>query len=360
MSKKIFILFTILCFLSCYRTVEHVDPNKAKSDTRKPARILFAGDVMLDWGIKEIIYTDGIDAPIKSLRDFLGNFDYRFCNLECPITKDGEIHPTKLYIFRGNPEHIDLLKFAGINGVSLANNHALDYGKTGLFNTIEYLNRNGINYTGAGMDMNSARLPVTAEINNIRFVILAYTNVAYDDTLATEDGPGVAMAHLNSIKNDIECFRSLCDFIIVSMHWGIEYSFYPAEADIILAHSIIDSGADVIIGHHPHIFQGVEIYKGKPIFYSLGNFIFGSINEKAKENILVEISFSKKRADSFRVFPINGNGDTENPFRYKIFNESHAKNSLNRLIIISRPLGSQFAENAKIKGSSLFYKLSGK
>ncbi|MFH0977621.1 MAG: CapA family protein [Spirochaetota bacterium] len=357
MIGKIYLILILL--LSACSTTGNPDPEKSKNNHSQLVRILFAGDVMLDWAIKEVILNNGIDSPVIHLKKFLDNFDYNFCNLECPISDNGEVHPAKKYIFQGNTEHVALLKAAGINGVSLANNHTLDYGKTGLFNTLENLTANGINFTGAGGDLSEARVPITTEIKNTRFAILAYTNVAYEDTLAGENTPGVAKADLNIIRSDVQKCKSFYDFIIVSLHWGIEYSVYPAEYDIELGHSIIDSGADVIIGHHPHIVQGIEIYKGKPIFYSLGNFIFGSYNRDAKENILVEISFLKNRIHYFRVFPINGNGDAETPFQYKFLNGTRALNTLKRLIDISRPLKSPFAENAVIEGSSLVYRFAG-
>ena len=121
------------------------------------------------------------------------------------------------------------------------------------------------------------------------------------------------------------------------MHWGDEYSEYPNQKQIDLAHLIIESGADAIIGHHPHISQGIEIYKDKPIFYSVGNFIFGSVNEDIKDNMLVQISFLKNRLKLFRIYAINGN-TIKTPFQYRLLNGLDAKNSLNYLLDISKPL----------------------
>ncbi len=243
----------------------------------------------------------------------------------------------------------------GINGVSLANNHACDYGTTGLLDTIIRLSENGIDCAGAGIDIESSHLPLTVTINGLRVAVLVYADIAFEDSFAGRDTPGIARAKIESIRDDIKQYRTYYDFIIVSIHWGIEYSEYPEAKDIKLAHAIIRSGADAIIGHHPHIFQGIEIFEGRPIFYSLGNFIFGSINENAKENILVEISFLQNKIKSFRVYPINGNGNSKMPFQYKLLSGDHALTTLNKLVNISKPLTSGFTQNAVIKEDILEY-----
>jgi poly-gamma-glutamate capsule biosynthesis protein CapA/YwtB (metallophosphatase superfamily) len=348
--------FIVICFTLTFGCSSlNSNPDIIKKKLPQNGRILFAGDFMLDWGIRDIIIEQGPDYPVINIKNFLSSFDYRFCNLETPISGRGEVHPEKKFVFRGNPEHIALLKYAGINGVSLANNHACDYGTTGLMDTIVKLAESGIDSAGAGIDIESAHLPLTITINGIKLAILAYTDIAFEDTFAGRDNPGVAKAKLESIKEDIKHYKTINDFIIVSVHWGIEYSEYPEAKEIKLAHAIIKSGADAIIGHHPHIFQGIEIYEGKPIFYSLGNFIFGSKNENATENILVEIAFVKDKIKSFRVFPINGNGNSKMPFQYKLLDGDHAVMTLNKLVNISKPLTSDFTKNAAIKADSLEY-----
>jgi poly-gamma-glutamate capsule biosynthesis protein CapA/YwtB (metallophosphatase superfamily) len=351
--KKLLFIFILL--IGCISR----ESKKTEIPVTNPeeARLLFGGDVMLDWGIKDTIEKYGPEYSLKYLKNFLSAFNYRFCNLESPITADGEIHPEKKYVFRGNPEHIELLKYAGINGIGLANNHALDMGKTGLINTIEILKSNNINTTGAGADMEEARMPATVIINNIKIAILAYAGIAYENSFAGKGTPGIAPARPDFIAADIKKLRPDFDFILISIHWANEYSEYPTEKEIKLGHHIIDSGADAVIGHHPHIFQGIEIYKGKPVFYSLGNFIFGSVNEDAGENILVELSLEKKKIRSFAVFPINGNGNSETHFQYKLLEGEHANAALNHLLDISMPLKSGFQENAVIKEYSLEYNL---
>jgi poly-gamma-glutamate capsule biosynthesis protein CapA/YwtB (metallophosphatase superfamily) len=353
---NIYKFFVLICFTLTFGCSSlNNNPDIIKKELPQDGRILFAGDLMLDWGIQDIIIEQGPDYPVINIKNFLNSFDYRFCNLETPISDKGEAHPKKKFVFRGNPEYIALLKSAGINGVSLANNHACDYGTAGLLDTIVKLTESGIDSAGAGFDIESARLPLTIAINGIKIAVLAYTDIAFEDSYAGKDNPGIAKAKLESIKEDIKHYKTINDFIIISLHWGIEYSEYPEAKEIKSAHAIIKSGADAIIGHHPHIFQGIEIYEGKPIFYSLGNFIFGSINENATENILVEITFAKNKIKSFHVFPINGNGNSRKPFQYKLLNRDHAVKILNKLVNISKPLASEFTKKAAIKTDSLEY-----
>ncbi|MBN2403389.1 MAG: CapA family protein [Spirochaetes bacterium] len=354
--KKLFIIAFFPLLSQC--TSLNNNQEIISKDIPQEARILFGGDLMLDWGIQEVITEHGPDYPVKNIKDFLHSFDYRFCNLECPISDKEDPRPEKKFVFRGRPEHIALLKSAGINGVSLANNHACDYGKDGLLDTIDNLSKNGIGSAGAGRDMGAAHLPLTITINGINLAVLAYSSIAYSDSFADKDNPGVARAKIELITDDIKQYKAFNDFIIVSIHWGFEYSEYPEPKDIKLAHAIIKSGADAIIGHHPHIFQGIEIYEGKPIFYSLGNFVFGSINENAMENILVEIYLLKDKIKSLRIFPINGNGNTDTPFQYTLLKGIHAVETLKKLVSISKLTGSgetSFTKNAEIKGDCLEY-----
>ncbi len=352
-SKKIISpLFAFLIFNGCFFQPKKDAP---KVEVRKDLRVLFAGDVMLDWGISDVIEKNGYKYPFEDIKEFLKQFDYRFCNLECPVSEEGEPHPDKKYIFLGKPEYIETLKYGDINGVSLANNHSNDFGKTALLNTLTNLYTNGISFTGAGMNIGSAHLPISIDIKNVRLAVFAYSVIANDDSFATDSTPGIAGFSLDLIKEDIEQFRRLHDFIIISIHWGNEYSRYPTEKQIEMAHAIIDAGADVIIGHHPHIFQGIEIYKKKPIFYSLGNFIFGSINEDIRDNVLLEVSFLKEGIAYFSVFPINGNKNTRTPFRSQILKGPTAGRILKHLINISRQLGKDFPGRVVAEDSHLKY-----
>ena len=318
-------------------------------------RLLFGGDVMLDWGIGEIIEKEGYEYPFNNIKDFLRSFDFRFCNLECPISAEGEPDPVKKYIFLAKPDYVESLVYAGIDGVSLANNHTCDFGKTAFINTMTVLSQKGIRFAGAGINIGSAHLPISVTTRGIKFAVLAYSYIADNENFATDNEPGIAGASLEVIKEDIQQFRVLNDFIIISIHWGVEYSDYPLDEQIDIAHSIIDAGADAVIGQHSHVFQGIEIYNNRPIFYSLGNFIFGSINEDIRDNIVVELKLIKKGMVSFNVHPLNGNKNSKKPFQTSLLEGDDAAPALRHLINISRQLGSEFSDKAVIEDSHLVY-----
>lgn len=346
------ILIILLSQCEC-KTAE--EASQEGVDANNYVEVLFCGDIMLDWGIKNIIDKYGFDYPLRKLKKFLSTFDYRFCNLEGPISEEGEPHISKKYIFLTHPDLIQIMIDGMINGVTLANNHANDFGDIALLNTMSNLSFSGIHYTGAGIDAETAHLPILLNIRNIRIAIFGYTDIAYKISYASDTKPGISRATLSLIKRDIKKFKSFNDFIIISLHWGIEYSSYPTEKQRELAHAIIDSGADAIIGHHPHIYQGIEIYQGKPIVYSLGNFIFGSINEDIGNNILVAIRFTKEKIDLLRVIPINGNNGAKNHFQYNILDKNKATELFSHLIEISKPLGLRFPDSIIQEDSFLYY-----
>jgi poly-gamma-glutamate capsule biosynthesis protein CapA/YwtB (metallophosphatase superfamily) len=346
------ILIILLSQCEC-KTAE--EASQEGVDANNYVEVLFCGDIMLDWGIKNIIDKYGFDYPLRKLKKFLSTFDYRFCNLEGPISEEGEPHISKKYIFLTHPDLIQIMIDGMINGVTLANNHANDFGDIALLNTMSNLSFSGIHYTGAGIDAETAHLPILLNIRNIRIAIFGYTDIAYKISYASDTKPGISRATLSLIKRDIKKFKSFNDFIIISLHWGIEYSSYPTEKQRKLAHAIIDSGADAIIGHHPHIYQGIEIYQGKPIVYSLGNFIFGSINEDIGNNILVAIRFTKEKIDLLRVIPINGNNGAKNHFQYNILDKNKATELFSHLIEISKPLGLRFPDSIIQEDSFLYY-----
>ena len=218
--KKIFLIYFLL-LSGCTSVNNNPKPEPVKKEIPQIRHMmLFAGDVMLDWGILDVINEQGIDYPIRNIKDFLKGFNYRFCNLECPISDKGEVNPDKKYVFRGKPEHIELLHSAGINGVSLANNHASDYGKTGLLDTMDNLSKNGISWAGAGKDLNAAVAPIQITINNIKIAILAYATIAYEDSFATRDTPGVARAKIELIRENIKKYKASSDIVIISIHWA--------------------------------------------------------------------------------------------------------------------------------------------
>ncbi|HPI13786.1 MAG TPA: CapA family protein [Spirochaetota bacterium] len=317
--------------------------------------LLFCGDVMLDWGIREIVEREGYGFPLRRIRGFLSGFDYRFFNLECTISDEGEPHVDKKYVFNVPSSMIRVLSDGGFDGAMLANNHMSDYGNIALLGTISNLNSAGIHTAGAGIDAETASLPVLVKRGGISVAVFSFTNLGYHDAYAAPNSPGIARGSLDSIRRSIERFRGFTDFTVVNIHWGDEYTNYPSDGQIELGRTLIDAGADAVIGHHSHVYQGVEVYRGKPIVYSIGNFLFGSINEDIRDNIVVALDFVDRGLVSLRVFAISGN-TASHPFQPARLTGKEAGSVLSHVLEISRPLKSDFSGKAVMTDSALVYR----
>jgi len=236
--------------------------------------MIFGGDVTLTGAFENDVGGD-LSFPFQRSR-WLGDVDITMVNFENPMTSRGN-RIRKEYNFRCNPKYVTLLKDAGIDIVTLANNHVYDFGDEGVFDTIDLLDSAGIKHVGAGKNLASARSPFIFHARGKRIVFLAYLDSVRTSSLlfATDSTAGPANADLSAMQRDIQAIRDSADFIVVNLHWGIEKSREPTERQVELAHRLIDFGADLIIGHHPHRLQAIERYHGKVIAYSLGNFVFG-------------------------------------------------------------------------------------
>lgn len=244
------------------------------------------------------------NVPFELVAPTLREADVAFCQLELPLTEGGSRLPQARHTVRGPIATAPALAKAGFNVVSFASNHCMDWGTEAFFETIERLEREGMTVVGVGENIDAARAPRIVTVNGVRIAFLAYSSILpmayWADTRRPgcapmrawtfyeqieHDQPGTpARIHsfphrddLRRLKQDIAAARKLADRVAVSLHWGIH--FVPAQiADYQrdVAYAAIDSGADIILGHHAHILKGVEFYRGKPIFYSLSNFAMDS------------------------------------------------------------------------------------
>ena len=266
-------------------------------DPKKDSRVVLyaVGDIMLDRGVEYKIQKEGkgdYKFPFLKITDELKKADILFGNLEGPISNKGK-KVGSIYSFRMNPKTVEGLKYAGFDILSLANNHMFDYQRVAFEDTMRILEENGIDYLGAGFSAKEAFSPKITEIRNTKIGFLAYTNLGPKAWRATKGGSGIAWVSekdIEKIKEDIGEAKQKTDVLIVSLHSGEEYATNTTPSQISLARAFVDGGADLVVGHHPHIIQEIEKYKDGWIAYSLGNFVFDQgFSEETMEGLLLEV-----------------------------------------------------------------------
>jgi poly-gamma-glutamate capsule biosynthesis protein CapA/YwtB (metallophosphatase superfamily) len=241
--------------------------------------LLLVGDVMLGDRAAMRIAAHGADYPFAALLPLFRHARCVVTNLEAPFTTAGRL-PTRRYSYQVDPAMVVTLTRAGIAAVNLANNHIMDCGPDGLRQTMDTLARSGVGFFGAGATLDQADDPLILQTGNGRVGFLGfYWNPRCS---ATANAPGCAPSDPHLIEATVRSVRPHVDYLVTSFHWGHTYNRQPSEKAQQKARLAIESGADIVIGHHPHLLQPLEWYRGKPIFYSLGNCLMGSGNGKAE------------------------------------------------------------------------------
>jgi len=341
---------------------EDEKPAKTPPKTENPAivqevdedTIIFMGlgDMLFDRQVATLIKDKGIGEIFADVEDILRSGDVVAGNLECPLSMRGNPVEGKEYTFRGLPEAAGGMKNAGINVVSLANNHMMDYGRDALADTTELLDKAGIAHAGAGSNLEEAYKPAIINAKGKKIAFFAYTSILPEGFWATSKRPGVAGTRVkwNQLQDIIEKTKKDNDYVVVSFHWGIEYEDHPQEYQREFAKRVIDAGADIVIGHHPHVIQGIEIYKGKLIAYSLGDFIFDHYSRKTGETFILKVALTEGGISKIEIIPVYAD------FKGKpsVVTGKEAKAILDRLKNISIP----FKTDINITGDTAEVKLS--
>ncbi len=262
--------------------------------------LLFTGDVQLAHHFENYV-KNRFEYPFAKIPWFK-KADLTIINLEAPLTT-AEIPVEKPYVFKARPEYVNVLKAGHVGLVNLANNHIYDYGEQGLLQTIQILEQNDIPYIGAGRNLTQARKPAIFRIKGLKLAFLGYYGLsAHEESHpATDTEPGTALRNLKFIKKDIQKLKGKVDFITVVFHWGQEKENLPEEDQIWFAHRVIDYGANLIVGHHPHVLQGIEKYKEGIIVYSLGDFIFGGNRRIYKESAVLKVRIPVKNISAWNI-----------------------------------------------------------
>ncbi len=237
-----------------------------------------------------MVKNNNFRLPFEKTVDLLKKGDIVFANFESPIIKNCQATNEGM-VFCGSEKAVEGLTFAGINVVSLANNHMGNYGQKGIDSTVDILKANNIEVAGN-------LKPAFKKIRGKTFAFLGYNTIGYKED-------GLDWVEDNNYRLAIDNVRSQSDFLIVMLHWGDEYTARPNETQIKIAHSVIDAGADLVVGSHPHWVQGIEIYKNKLITYSLGNFIFDQMwSQETREGVIGVYTFDDKQLINASFIPV--------------------------------------------------------
>ncbi|MGO9270909.1 MAG: CapA family protein [Terriglobia bacterium] len=341
------------------------EPPIAVAKTPRERTLLFVGDVMLARHVGALMEArQDWDYPFRKIAPTLRAADLAFANLECPVSDTGRnLH--HLYSFRADPRVIEGLKYAGFGVLSVANNHMDDWDRPALLDTVRRLRAAGLVPVGAGENLGEAHYPVfvtcpagsrcrRSRIENgksknpngeppvgwgefrpssfvadgqtrvggahpvgrdefrfsnfesrpLKIAFLAYVDIDPKDAAASVARAGVAWLDSDRVPADIRFARNLADLVIVSVHWGVEYAPRPLKEQVEWAHEMIDAGADLVVGGHPHIVQPLEEYHGRWIAYSLGNFVFDQEWPITHHGLMLKVTVSGKRITRVTPVPI--------------------------------------------------------
>lgn len=313
----------------------------ATADAEGLVRIIAVGDLSFSYGVGRAIGRHRLD-PLVNVRKVLADADLTFGNLEVvlsarPVPK--LIGPVYGPILQGPGGAADLLATAGFDVVSVANNHAFDLHEGGQQDTLAHLLRVGVTPVGGGATREAAHSPVIRQVSGLRIGLLAYTI----NTNRTVRGPAYVARIEDASVAAVQALRAKVDVLLISLHWGTELVAGPSTSQVQLAHQLIDAGADAIIGHHPHVLQSVEVYRGRAIAYSLGNFVFGPQPLPRNQSAILELELHAGTRPITRVtlVPVLLQGEYGNPTPVR---GPEGNGVRQRLLEVSRRFRTRFLE----------------
>ncbi len=296
-------------------TTESAQEGETETETeanQKDTVLLFGGDVLIKASTESIYKKNGVTGLVsEEILAEMQNADIMMVNHEFQLSTRGEPMEDKQFTFQTDPKNVQILLDLGIDIVSLANNHSLDFGQDALLDTFATLDEAGILYAGAGDSKERAEELQVIEANGKKFGFLAATRVipvaGWD---VRNKQPGLFTTYDDTrLVERIRESKEECDFLTVYVHWGIEREEYPQEYQNVIAKHCVEAGADVIIGAHPHVLQGIEFIDGKPVFYSLGNYIFSNSIPKT---MLVKVIIKADDTVEYSLIPAFAvNGQTQ-------------------------------------------------
>ena len=303
------ILLIVLVFLvivAAWATFFNPSSSIVNAGPKENVSVAVTGDVMFARNMPGVLSMDS--SPFKGVSDVTSAVDLLLINFENAATDTDNALKGDVPL-KCDPSYVPLAKANNNTVAALANNHAFDYGQTGMEDTIKYLKDAGITPMGAGNTEDEAHQAVVKEVNGRKITIVKYMDsenfAEYSQEVmpyANGSNPGYSAYDSADAQKQI-AENNDSDCIIAYMHYGNEYSNSPNENQVKMSHELIDYGADIVIGSHPHVTEGIEMYKGKPIFYSLGNFIFDQSNEATHTAYFVKLDLVENTG-TCTVYPI--------------------------------------------------------
>ena len=269
----------------------------------KEVSLVFAGDTVLDDTAGKIIEQGG--DPFSDFADYFAGADIRITNMECVVSTRGQAND-KMYTFQAHPRVIPVLQ-KHFDAVTLANNHSGDFGPDAFAQMLSLLKEAGLAQVGGGMNLKDAHTPLVFTRNGLRIAVLSYNEFHPRSFEAGFDIPGVAWSEDQQVMEDIQTASRIhrADLVIPIMHWGWENERTANPRQRQLAKLMIDAGADAVIGGHPHVTQDVSVYKGKPIVYSVGNFVMKETdNAFQRKGWVLKMYLDKRGVTRFETLPV--------------------------------------------------------
>jgi poly-gamma-glutamate synthesis protein (capsule biosynthesis protein) len=255
----------------------------------------------------------------------------------------------KRFVFKAKPEYSQILRDAGFDMLSLANNHTLDCGRTGLLETMQNLQRHNIRWTGAGRNRSEAERATMLNVRGLRVAFVGFCEFLPEGVFTNDAKPGIAFASGENVRRVVSAARKNGDIVVASFHWGTEYANRPRALQTELAHMAARSGADLVLGHHPHVLQGLQTFTTRDastrkmrrtlVAYSLGNFVFDPARERGAaptETIVLHCRIGKRGIVSAQAVPMRIDNTRPRPA-----NAAESKTILTRLAMLSRELGTR-------------------
>lgn len=320
----------------------------APSSKAQTVTLSAVGDILLDRGVAKQIQAHGTDYPFQLVAPQLQAADIAFGNLECPIAERGQ-KVVKPFVFKAPPGFAPCLNAGGFDILSCANNHTLDCGRVGLQETMAALRQRNIQWCGAGETRNLAEKPAVLQVRGLKVAFVGFCEFVPEGVFLNDEKPSIALADENRVRAALQKARTQADILVASFHWGIEYQNRPSVRQKLLARVAAQAGADLVLGHHPHVLQGLEVLRGPQnrrcvVAYSLGNFLFDAPSRfvaDTRDTTILQCALDKTGVRSVQFVPVQ----IEN-YRPKIAKGQAATNLLAQLSKLCAELGTTLKKGA--------------